>query len=100
MLDEPTSRLDLRYAYRIMRLLRETAAAGALICTAMHDLQLAAAFADRVLVIGNGRLLADGPPALALTHAVLEEAYATPLEIGHWNGGIWVRVEAAKDRPV
>ena len=50
-----------------MELLRGAAHAGGAVLAVVHDLALAARFADRVLVIADGRLIADGPPAEALT---------------------------------
>jgi iron complex transport system ATP-binding protein len=63
--DEPTASLDPRHQLIVMALLRKAAQNGAVLAV-VHDLLLAARFADRVLVMDNGRLVADGPPAQAL----------------------------------
>ena len=63
--DEPTASLDPRHQLVVMELLRRAAENGAVLAV-IHDLLLAARFADRVLVMDRGRLVADGPPADAL----------------------------------
>ena len=63
--DEPTASLDPRHQLVVMELLRRAAEGGAVLAV-IHDLLLAARFADRVLVMDRGRLVADGPPAEAL----------------------------------
>ena len=63
--DEPTASLDPRHQLVVMELLRRAAENGAVLAV-IHDLLLAARFADRVLVMDRGRLVADGPPAEAL----------------------------------
>jgi iron complex transport system ATP-binding protein len=64
--DEPTAALDPRHQLVVMELLRGAAGDGKAILAIMHDLTLAARFADRVLVMGEGRIVADGPAAQAL----------------------------------
>jgi iron complex transport system ATP-binding protein len=63
--DEPTASLDPRHQLVVMELLRRAAESGTVLAV-IHDLLLAARFADRVLVMDRGRLVADGPPAEAL----------------------------------
>jgi len=64
--DEPTASLDPRHQLTVMALLRAAAQGGSAILAIMHDLALAARFADRVLVMDRGALVADGAPADAL----------------------------------
>jgi iron complex transport system ATP-binding protein len=64
--DEPTAALDPRHQLTVMELLRQAAHDGAAILAIMHDLSLAARFADRVVVMDRGALVADGAPAEAL----------------------------------
>lgn len=80
LLDEPTSHLDVRVARAMLTLLREQARAGKTIVCAMHDLNEAAAFADRAIVLGDGRVLADGPPHEVFTSHALERAYGVAME--------------------
>lgn len=72
VLDEPTNHLDIRHQLDLLHLLRGL---GLTVIASLHDLTLAAGFADRVLVLHGGRLFADGPPAAALDEAVLHEAF-------------------------
>jgi iron complex transport system ATP-binding protein len=73
--DEPTTSLDPRHQIEIMALLRQAAQDGALVVVVTHDLGLAARFADLVLVLQNGRLVASGAPDATLSPAVLAEVF-------------------------
>ena len=64
--DEPTAALDPRHQLTVMELLRAAAHSGNAVLAIMHDLTLAARFADRVLVMDRGRIVADAAPAEAL----------------------------------
>ncbi len=64
--DEPTAALDPRHQLTVMELLRSAARDGNAVLAIMHDLTLAARFADRVLVMDRGRIVADAAPAEAL----------------------------------
>jgi iron complex transport system ATP-binding protein len=66
LLDEPTTFLDLKHQVAIYRLLRELARQGLLVVAATHDLNLAASFADRVILLDRGAVAADAPPAHVL----------------------------------
>ena len=66
VLDEPTAALDLRHQLSIMDILRSEAERGVVVLVAIHALELAAAAADRVLLLENGTIRADGPPSDAL----------------------------------
>lgn len=94
LLDEPTSHLDVRVAREILQLLRTQVRAGKTVICALHDLNEAAEFADRVLLLGCAELLAFGPPAQALTPALLERAYGIRMEVLSSESGI-LRVFAA-----
>ena len=71
ILDEPTAALDPRWRIGIMDVLRAEAQRGATLLFAAHDLDLVAAYADRVLLIYEGAIVADGPPESALSEANL-----------------------------
>lgn len=73
--DEPTAALDPRHQLAVMAVLREAARAGATVITVTHDLGLASRFADRVLVMEAGRIVADGAPETALAPAVLARVF-------------------------
>ncbi|MGC9499657.1 heme ABC transporter ATP-binding protein [Streptomyces sp. WG7] len=81
LLDEPTAALDLRHQELVLRLCRERARAGDAVVVVLHDLSLAAAYADRVAVLCAGRVAADGPPAQVLSEQLLSEVYDQPVEV-------------------
>ncbi len=76
LLDEPTSNLDLHHQHGLMQVLAERAAReGTAVLMAVHDLNLALAWCPRVLVLHEGRVVADGAPASVLDAARLAEVY-------------------------
>ncbi|WP_166906722.1 ABC transporter ATP-binding protein [Mycobacterium sp. DL440] len=78
VLDEPTNHLDLRHQHEALHLLRET---GATVIAALHDLNLAAAYCDRICVLDGGGLVAVGTPADILTEGLLSEVYGVGARI-------------------
>jgi iron complex transport system ATP-binding protein len=90
-LDEPTTHLDLRYAIETLTLLRRLAAEGAVVIAVLHALEEAAAFADRVVVLGDERVLADGTPADACTPEVLQAAYGIAIDVERRAGELTFR---------
>lgn len=80
-LDEPTAALDIRHQERTLTLARESAQAGDAVVVVLHDLSLAAAYADRLLLIAGGRVVAHGPPADVLDAALLSRVYEHPVEV-------------------
>ncbi|MFJ6566844.1 heme ABC transporter ATP-binding protein [Streptomyces sp. NPDC091292] len=81
LLDEPTAALDLRHQELVLRICRERAAAGDAVVVVLHDLGLAAAYADRVAVLHDGEIAADGPPAEVFTDESLSTVYGHRIEI-------------------
>ncbi|MGR3914288.1 MAG: heme ABC transporter ATP-binding protein [Gammaproteobacteria bacterium] len=83
LLDEPAASLDVRHQYELLRLLRELSRAAniGVVCT-MHDLNLAAQFADRALLIQNGRLLADGAPREVFTQQLIGGVFGLEAAVG------------------
>ena len=76
LLDEPSAFLDLSHQVALYRLLaRLPREEGMLVIAVTHDLNLAAAHADRLLVLDRGRLVADGAPAAVLTEACLRDVF-------------------------
>jgi iron complex transport system ATP-binding protein len=73
--DEPTASLDPRYQLDVMKSLRAVADKGTLVIVVTHDLGLAARFADTVLVLSEGRLVAQGAAAEALSENILGEVF-------------------------
>lgn len=95
LLDEPTSSLDIGHQRLVLDAVRREADAGAAVLAVMHDLNLAAAFADRVVIMSNGRILADGPPRETMTSAVLERAYECAVVVARINDMPFVLPAAA-----
>jgi iron complex transport system ATP-binding protein len=73
--DEPTASLDPRYQIDVMTNLRNAADGGMLVIVVTHDLGVAARFADMVLVLSEGRLVAQGAPAEALSEKVMSDVF-------------------------
>ncbi len=81
-LDEPTASLDIRHEMTILRLLRESADRGMTVVLITHNLNLAARFADRLLILSqSGRRAAEGPVEEVMRAGVLEEVYRWPLSV-------------------
>ncbi|MFI9585659.1 heme ABC transporter ATP-binding protein [Streptomyces sp. NPDC052236] len=81
LLDEPTAALDLRHQELVLRICRERAAAGDAVVVVLHDLGLAAAYADRVAILHAGRVAAEGPPAEVFDGELLSGVYRQPVEV-------------------
>ncbi len=87
LLDEPTSHLDVRVAHEILDLLRGLARDGKTVVCALHDLNEAAAYADRISLLGEGTLLDVAPPEDLLAGAALERVYGIAMERVRISGG-------------
>lgn len=100
LLDEPCAGLDLLHRLQLLELLRaQTRERGSSVVCAIHELEDAARFADRIAVIANGRLLACAPPAEALTRAILRDAFGVDAEL-RWESGVpSLRVAGEAARP-
>jgi iron complex transport system ATP-binding protein len=91
VLDEPTSSLDLKFQAALVRLVRDLLAGRDLsVLVAFHDLNLASALCDELVLLVEGEVQAAGPPAEVLTRDVLERAYATALHVGEGPQGVFV----------
>lgn len=75
LLDEPTNHLDIAAQLAVLALLRELATAGVTVLAALHDLGLAASYADHVIVLGAGRVVAAGPTGPTLTPDLIRAVY-------------------------
>lgn len=81
LLDEPTAALDLKHQEDVLRLARMHAEAGATVVAVLHDLNLAAAYADDITLLRLGRVVATGAPADVLTAERIEAVYGQPVEV-------------------
>jgi iron complex transport system ATP-binding protein len=83
LLDEPTAHLDITHQAEILSLVRRQAdEAGASVLAALHDLNLAAEFCDRLILLADGRVALEGPPTEVLTSLTLERAYGASVTVG------------------
>lgn len=91
LLDEPTSNLDLRHQLEVLELLQNLGRKNSLaVLIAIHDLNLASRFADRLVLLHKGKVHSEGAPARVLTEQAIEEVY-----------GVKARVDAdQKGRPL
>ncbi|GAB2968729.1 siderophore ABC transporter ATP-binding protein CdtA [Streptomyces pseudoechinosporeus] len=83
LLDEPTTYLDLRYQVELLDLIRDLADDhGIAVGAVLHDLDQAAALADRIVLLDEGRIIADGLPEDVLTAQRLTDTYGIRIEVG------------------
>lgn len=97
LLDEPTAHLDVHHQFEFMEHVRGLVAAGRTVLAVFHDLELAARYADRLVVLREGHVAAAGTPAEVLTEALIAsvfrmQAACTPADDGtlriHYHGPI------------
>ena len=90
LLDEPTSALDLQRSVEVLTLLRDLARArGTCVLVAIHDLNQAMRFADRVAVVAGGTAVAcGGPPDAVLTAALLRDVYGVSARVERCSRGL------------
>jgi iron complex transport system ATP-binding protein len=81
LLDEPTAALDLRHQEDVMHAVRGIAATGRAVLVVVHDLSLAAAFADRIAIVDHGALVAVGTPGEVLTAERVSGIYGLPVTV-------------------
>jgi iron complex transport system ATP-binding protein len=90
--DEPIAGLDPRHALDAMKRLRALADRGRLVIVALHDLALAVRFADRIIALRDGRVLADGPTEAVMTPALLLELFDVTARVERDADGVGIRV--------
>ena len=75
LLDEPTSNLDVYHQLKVLGLVRRLVDEGLTAIAAIHDLQMAARYCDRLVLLSEGRVLAEGTPEEVLTRETIESAF-------------------------
>ncbi|MFB6220766.1 MAG: ATP-binding cassette domain-containing protein [Halolamina sp.] len=83
LLDEPTASLDLNHQLRTFDTVAELTESGRAALAAIHDLNLAARYCDRLVVVAGGGVLADGPPETILNGETLQNAFDTDAVVTH-----------------
>lgn len=78
VLDEPTNHLDVSHALQLLAMVQHS---GLTVLAALHDLNLAAAFCDRLVVLDQGRVAASGAPEEVLTTDLLAKVYGVEAEV-------------------
>lgn len=91
VLDEPTTALDVGHQQQVLELVDTLRVAdGITVIAAMHDLTLAGQYADRMVMLAAGRVVADGAPAEVLTVQRIAEVYQARVDVVERGGGIAV----------
>ena len=85
--DEPLASLDPAHQLDVLDCLREIAAGGAGVIVVLHDLNQAARVADAVVLMSDGRILAQGPPDTVLTPELIGQTYGVTAHVGHTPEG-------------
>jgi iron complex transport system ATP-binding protein len=95
-LDEPVAALDIGHQLAVMRLARSYADAGGGVVAVMHDLNLSAMFADQMILLHSGRVLARGQPDEVMTDDTLSRAYGCQVRVGRAPpSGPWLLPQAS-----
>lgn len=88
LLDEPTAHLDIQHAWRLMELVGGlNRAQGLTVVLSSHDLNLAAEFCSRLVLLEHGRIVREGTPADVVTPDLLSRVYEHPLDVMTLDGG-------------
>ncbi len=98
LLDEPTSALDLHHQIATLNNIEILKDRGVTIISTMHDITLAAMYAERIVVMHGGRILLDGPAASVIHSAELREAFDNRINVYTLDSGRPVIVAAKEDR--
>lgn len=101
LLDEPTTALDLGHQQEVLLLLDRLRKEGRTIVSTMHDLTLAGQFADRLVLLAEGRIVAEGNPTHVLTEKNLADYYHADVRVTNDNGSVVVvpRIRTRHDTP-
>jgi iron complex transport system ATP-binding protein len=99
VLDEPTASLDINHQVRVLELVAELVAEGTAAVAAIHDLDLAARFCDRLALLSGGEIRVRGPPETVLEHPHLAAAFDTTTAVTHNPVTGTPTVAALADRP-
>ena len=99
LLDEPTASLDIDHQVRVLGLAADLASEGRTVLAAIHDLDLAARFCDRLCLLSEGRIRAAGPPAEVLDPDTVEAVFGTAAAVARDRATGTPTVTALRDRP-
>ncbi len=100
LLDEPTSALDLRHQVIVMKAIRDCTARGIVAIAVLHDLTVAARWADDIFVLDNGALHSAGVPSEVITADMLAKVYGVRVQVDRsHNGAVQIVVDDVLDGP-
>ncbi|GAA3936262.1 ABC transporter ATP-binding protein [Litoribacillus peritrichatus] len=94
ILDEPTASLDLCHQLEVLALLKTLAREGHVIITAIHDLNMAARFCDRLIILANQQVVADGKPEEILTESHLRQHFSVEARVDKSDEDGFIRITA------
>ncbi|MEX0822510.1 MAG: ABC transporter ATP-binding protein [Rhodothermales bacterium] len=89
LLDEPTAHLDVHYQFEFMELVKELIAGGYTAVAVFHDLEMAARFADQLVVLQQGRIATSGPPNAVLTQDLIARVFRMDARVLPETGGTY-----------
>ena len=81
LLDEPTANLDLTYEVKMLNIIKEAANEGSGIMLVLHDLNLAAKYSDKIVLLSDGKIIEMGSPKDVLKAEILSEIYNIDIKI-------------------
>lgn len=84
MLDEPTNHLDITHQLQLLKIVKEL---DCTVISAIHDLNIAAMFCDRIYVLQKGKIMASGTPKEVFTPQLLREIYQVDAEVVYDSKG-------------
>jgi iron complex transport system ATP-binding protein len=87
VLDEPTASLDVRHEMELLELVRQLADSGLAALVITHHLNLAARFADRIILLDRGVVVAEGTPGEVLDESTLTRVFEWPVAVTTWTDG-------------
>ena len=93
--DEPVSALDPRHQHRVLALLRAHVASGGGVLAVLHDLDLAARYADRLVWMADGRIVADGDVTTTMTAERIAGIYRVAARVEIRDGALSVTIDGA-----
>ena len=89
LLDEPTANLDLKHQIEVMKILKNITLQGKSVIIAIHDINLAAKYCNKFILLNDGKIIASGESKI-LTEQNLEKIYEIPIKIIKENGGMMI----------
>ena len=101
LLDEPTSNLDLKHQFELMEMVAHMAAAESRgVMVAMHDLNLASRYSDRIAILSGGRICSIGSPLEVITPDMIKDVYGVAVAVTPFNGRPYIMplIDTATDR--